>query len=221
MTITEAKEPIPYSKGLVALSQQITRDINPYVAVHWRMETIPSRTSILLDCAKALVSTLNDNFSGMNIFLLTDYPHTFTREQQDLAIQEVASEEELMSWVRSPSDTFNYRRIKPIHHQAIQYLYAHKNVTLIEPNIDDSVTPDQWNLIHLPNQFHSKDSRIDSGWLGILDKITAIQAEAFLAGEPDVCARNSTFTHQIIDQRKKQENTGSVYYFGSDLSHES
>ncbi|KAI8882791.1 hypothetical protein K501DRAFT_250901 [Backusella circina FSU 941] len=226
MRTIEASEPIPYSKVLVDLSKKIVRDIEPYVAVHWRMETIRSDTDILLDCAQNLVSTLNANFSGMNVFLLTDYPHTFTKEQQDSAIQELASNDELISWVRSPSDTFNYHRIKPIHHRAIQYLYAHKNVTLIEPNNDGennaTSPPPQWNLIHIPKQLDIKNNanRIDSGWLGILDKIIAIQAEAFLAGEPDVCARDSTFTAQIIAQRNKQNDTSPVYYFGSNLPDE-
>jgi hypothetical protein len=191
----------------VSLAQSTSAALSPYVAVHWRMETISKEDRLLLDCARSLITQLDKqiNHTG-TLFLLTDYPHIFTRAQQDLAISDKATDEELRSWVIPYSDTFHYDNIGPVHHQAIQYLYEHRNVTLFGKNYPYS--PPQWRIINAPETDH--------GFLGILDKLMAVNADAFLAGRPHVCARASTFTAQIQLERKNKLDESS-HYFGYDI----
>ena len=68
-----------YSAPLLKLSQRLTSPYKPYLAIHWRMETVPS--SVLPDCAEALVdrlsSILDDPELGKGIktiWFASDFP---------------------------------------------------------------------------------------------------------------------------------------------------
>lgn len=218
----KAKGLIPYSPDIINLADKTAEQLGPYVAVHWRMETV-SHTNNLIECAKGLVETLEDNlkFQNLSVFLLTDYPHSFSEEQQKLAISNEASEEELNQWLHSTSDTFHSTFFTPNHHLAIQFLYRNHPFTLFETKADHSKENiNNWNLLPIPDNLRKVSTvdevgLIDSGWLGILDKLTAIRSRYFLAGEPSVCARRSTFTAQIMEERHVLFNTSrNIQHFG-------
>ncbi|KAI8449851.1 hypothetical protein BY996DRAFT_7436379 [Phakopsora pachyrhizi] len=42
---------------------------------------------------------------------------------------------------------------------------------------------------------------LDSGLVGIIEKLIAISSNAFLTGVPNECSKSSSFTKQIVDSR--------------------
>lgn len=78
---------------------------------------------------------------------------------------------------------------------------------------------DNWNILPIPLELQkistnvNQTGLIDGGWLGILDKMMVIRSEYFFAGKGRVCARTSTFTKQIIDERKNL-SWENIQYFG-------
>ena len=71
--------PIDYSPRLWALADQVTREIHPYLAVHWHVDKVPA--AVLPACADALVDTLDillhDHSVAQDIqtvYFSSDYP---------------------------------------------------------------------------------------------------------------------------------------------------
>ncbi|KAI8976118.1 hypothetical protein BDB01DRAFT_804589 [Pilobolus umbonatus] len=173
------------------------------------METI-KRSNNLVECAIDLTQRLDQEpLKGLNAFLLTDYPHRFTEEQQLMASENNATKKELQKWVKSSSTTFHFSAFTPNHHKAIRILYQNHPFILFDSEYHgESSTPDGWNLLPLP-------ADQDSGWLGILDKLMAIRSDQFYAGKPKFCARRSTFTAQIINERFLMDPSRQpIQYFG-------
>ncbi|KAF7726929.1 hypothetical protein EC973_008224 [Apophysomyces ossiformis] len=197
-----AQKPIPYNQRLINVANQLSSQLSPYWAVHWRTETM-QKPENLVPCAHALVDLIRNHSESLNptLFLLTDYPHTFTEEAIERAIH---SENDRASTDDDDDDTsltplstsFARNRLTPFHHTAMRYLYHHLHVHLssLESSI---VTPSNWTVLSIPESVtHS-----DPGILGILDKLIAIRANVFVAGRPNVCAKKSSFTSRIIDER--------------------
>lgn len=70
---------LQYSQPLLDLSDRLTSAYKPYLAVHWRMETVPS--GVLPDCAESLVDTLSTLLSDTalskgikTIWFASDFP---------------------------------------------------------------------------------------------------------------------------------------------------
>ncbi|KAI9263821.1 hypothetical protein EDC94DRAFT_517875 [Helicostylum pulchrum] len=185
----KANQRIKYNPELVKLADQTASDLGPYVAVHWRMETVV-KTERLMECAEGLVATLQDDvrYQNLSVFLLTDYPH------------------KLDQWLHSTSDTFHQAYFNTYHHKAIQLLYRNHAFTLFETKVGQlKETIENWNVLPIPEHLHvsvDEVGLIDNGWLGILDKLTAIRSSYFMSGQPLECARRSTFTAQIRAERK-------------------
>lgn len=208
---------------MVEFADITAQSLGSYIAVHWRMERANNAAN-LIHCAEHLVSLLEEkNMNKSNVFLLTDYPHTFTAQQQNLAIEQHATQEELLEWLQSTSDTFFPQNFTSSHHQAIQYLFQHHPFNLFETTMQSMAkTPKNWKLMPIPDALKRVNvlqppngvDMIDSGWLGILDKLMAIRSHDFFAGNGDICGRGrSTFTKQIVKERKLMGKK-SVHYFG-------
>jgi hypothetical protein len=184
----------------------------------------------LVHCAENLVELLKErNMNQSNVFLLTDYPHTFTVKQQALAIEEHATPEQLLQWLQSTSDTFFPQNFTSSHHKAIKYLFQHHPFNLFETTMTSVIdeTPKNWKLMPIPDRLKRVNiletgggvDMIDSGWLGILDKLIAIRSHSFFAGNGDICGRGrSTFTAQIVAERKSIGKS-NVHYFGQNNKH--
>jgi hypothetical protein len=164
--------------------------------------------------------------NGSKVFLLTNYPHTFTAEQQALAAESHATQQDLLKWLKSTSDTFLMNQFTDTHHQAIQYLFQHHPFNLFETTINSNTDypPENWNLLPIPQSMKKINvikgdgvEMIDSGWLGTLDKLMAIRSYHFFAGKGKECGRGkSTFTIQIREARALKGKS-EVQYFGSTL----
>ncbi|KAG0165007.1 hypothetical protein DFQ28_000642 [Apophysomyces sp. BC1034] len=193
------QKPIPYNHRLINLADQFSSQLTPYWAVHWRTETLRYPEN-LVPCAQSLVDLIHNKSQSANptLFLLTDYPHTFTEEAIDRAInidndQTVTDDDN--DWV-PVSTSFSRHGLTPFHHTAMQYLYKHLHVHLSSLE-SSTVTPANWTVLSLPQSI----AQSDPGILGIVDKLIAIRADVFVAGQPNICARRSSYTSRIVDER--------------------
>ncbi|GAA5807284.1 hypothetical protein MFLAVUS_000641 [Mucor flavus] len=187
MSNKKVNEPISYNKRWVDIANNIASELKPYIAIHWRMERLEP-VSNLLPCAINLVNDIQklegqSNEVHPHVFLLTDYPHLLNSTG---AVPE--------------SKSFLSKELKPHHHEAIQYLYQHLNITLTTIQ-DQKIHYDQlpkhnWNLIGIDTEEIN-----DRSVLGIIDKLVAMKAQWFFAGEPGVCAKSSSFTGRISSSR--------------------
>lgn len=209
--------PIPYHPAVIKLADTTAKSLGPFVAIHWRMEA-SKNTNNMLPCAQHLISLLKRK-KKFNFFLLTDYPHMFTQEQQEAAMKGVSSTSELSQWLQSNSDSFLMTDFTREHHEAIHYLYQHDTFHVLETEMERGGTPpDHWQIMQIPDRLKLVDvdrpRMIDSGWLGILDKLIAMRSVHFFAGQKgDVCGRSkSTFTAQIIDARTIMRKSRTNYF---------
>ena len=162
-----------YSQNLVNLARQLAPS-SPYLVVHWRMETVDP--SMLSECAHALVDLLarllHDESTALNIstvWFASDYPYPIagrTRTQPRLAPGE-------------KSGTFRDFEIR--HEKAVQVLRT---------AFEDGGELARWQVTDISEATESIDKGLlkDTGILGIVDKLIAIQADMFLSGS-NRCAR--------------------------------
>ncbi|KAI8378356.1 hypothetical protein BD560DRAFT_325468 [Blakeslea trispora] len=174
----QAAIPLSYHPRWTQTANQMAEQLKPFVAIHWRMERLEP-VSNLLPCAKNLIHQVQQK-NHTNVFLLTDYPHLLNN--------------------RPESSSFRPNQLKPEHHQAIEYLYHHLNVSLtaLEPMASNV---SGWHVMSVNTTHPGLPS--DKGVLGIVDKLVAMQAQSFFAGKPNVCAKASSFTARIRDSRRK------------------
>ncbi|KAI8369468.1 uncharacterized protein BYT42DRAFT_584570 [Radiomyces spectabilis] len=190
----EVNVPLAYSAKWEGLADDIADQLKPFVAVHWRMERLEPLSN-LQPCAETLVEKLaNIDVTGKpNVFLLTDYPHLLQTSQ---------SAPESMS--------FKLEQLQQEHHDAIRYLYKHVNVTLTTLDRVNQLLPydelprENWNIIPVSPYVQPPDPSI----LGIVDKLVAMRAQWFLAGEPGKCGKTSSFTRRIILHRQDAYHNG-------------
>ncbi|KAG1445004.1 hypothetical protein G6F56_010070 [Rhizopus delemar] len=176
-----AQRPIPYSPHLVKTADKISHQLEPYVAIHWRMERLEPTTN-LVPCAHDLVEKVK-RLGISNVFLLTDYPHLLNTPG-----------------AKPESSSFHPNQLKAAHHRAIRYVYQQLNVTLTAAS-DPSLPNLPWQLVPV-------NTENDQSVLGIIDKLVALKAQYFLAGEPGVCAKSSSFTGGISLYRSNAAKQG-------------
>jgi hypothetical protein len=186
---------LKYSSTWVNIAKKVADSLTPFVAIHWRMERLEALDN-LVPCAKNLVAQVQklvaDN--GMTeyppLFLLTDYPHL------------------LNASTRTPeSMSFKLAELQSAHHEAINYLHQNLNITLTtierphQPIPYSELPESNWNIVPVPANVQPADTSV----LGIVDKLIAMRAQWFWAGQPAVCAKASSFTLRIMEERRKQK----------------
>ncbi|KAJ7081838.1 hypothetical protein B0H15DRAFT_1024696 [Mycena belliarum] len=163
----------------------------PYVMVHWRMETVPP--AALPQCAHALVDTLTRLPGDVRtIWLASDYPHAVHRSARPGVDFGAAPS----GGIRK-SGTF--RDVGPLHAEA---------VGILGDAFAEGGELEGWQVEELT------DARLDaleSAWepefledigvRAIVDKIIGMEAMLFVSGASG-CARSSSFTKQIVDERR-------------------
>lgn len=168
------------------MANNIASQLTPYMAIHWRMERLEP-VSNLVPCAMGLIDRVHQLETTPNVFLLTDYPHLLNT-----------------TGAKPESSSFHPRQLRPEHHEAIQYLYQHLNVSLTSVGNNDipydELPKENWHI--LPIDVSNHDSLPpDRSVLGIVDKLVAMNAQWFFAGRPGVCAKSSSFTGLISNRR--------------------
>jgi hypothetical protein len=190
----EAQNPLTYNQRWVDIADTISSQLKPFMAIHWRMEQLEP-VSNLLPCAEDLVDKIHQLESKgdkkikakhPNVFLLTDYPHLLNT-----------------TGAKPESNSFHLNQLKSEHHNAIEYLYTHLNITLTsleDQNIPYAELPQNWHILPIDTQ---NATPVDRSILGIVDKLVAMRAQWFFAGKPGICAKSSSFTGRISKSREK------------------
>lgn len=173
--IFPAAEPVylQYTSKWVHLARSLSNKLSPFVAVHWRMETLNPKQ--LPTCASHLIELLisikqhsigeNVDHRIQNVYLATDYPLKLNS--------------------RSLSGTFH--TVTEDHHLAIQTL---KNAFDVEgPLYDLTLTSFSEHRVTHGITGSTDDQDFDSGLVGILDKAVAMNADYFVSGAPG-CGRS-------------------------------
>lgn len=163
---------VEYARQWTGLAQSISRRISPFIAVHWRMETVPAHH--MQACASGLVSTVNSIFhlrhknsftdafnspsDAVTVYLATDYPLE-------------------SSTAGAHSGTF--KDLQEHHHIAIRsFMDAFAPSGALAP----------LRLTSLAGEISGEDRHglrledMDSGLIGILDKLIAMRSGWFVAG---------------------------------------
>ncbi|PPR06701.1 hypothetical protein CVT26_001366 [Gymnopilus dilepis] len=180
---------------------------DPYLAIHWRMETVDPET--LQECAHALVDVLtrllHDDTLAENlttIWFASDYPYPIARRTAKNKRPAVAAK----------SGTFRDFDIR--HEEAVE---------VIRSAFDQNSELEGWRLTDFAEAIEDappadRDLLGDPGVLGILDKIVSTKANLFVSGSTR-CARKryvapmdgvqslkshciSSFTRQVIESRR-------------------
>ncbi|KAI7879429.1 hypothetical protein K492DRAFT_178632 [Lichtheimia hyalospora FSU 10163] len=191
-----AQAPIPYNERITNLVKDVANDLSPYWAVHWRTERVEPPEN-LVGCAESLIDMVHNSQQQAQprLVMLTDYPHVFSQEAIQQALEDNPHEEGM----KPASASFPEHALTKYHHMAFQYVYNNiqVQVTNLGQGADNVTPPANWTVLPISPQVAGHDS----GVLGIIDKLLAIHADVFIAGEPGICARRSSFTARIIDER--------------------
>lgn len=194
----EALQPFshfPYAPQWLRLAQNVAAELSPFVAIHWRQETLP--TQALMPCTESLISTLRDIARKQpalkTVYLATDYP-----------IEDLESGKEGLV---AHSGTFA-KLLTEDHHRAMRKLlraFEKDDVGGLQLTTYERLQ--QAGRVHLDQAdldegMHVDLGALDPGLLGIVDKTVAMAAETFLTAVPEVCGKESSFTRQIILDRQ-------------------
>ncbi len=171
-----------YSQNIRALANKLTKPHQPYVAIHWRMETVPP--ALLPDCAEALVDSLSILLADptlaegiRSVWLATDLALSSSSKLQKDSVQR--------------SNTF--KTVTSEHTEAIE---------IVKMAFGNGGPLEAWELTGLAQEIErmkrdaeaygeefvledEDDSGLlweDSGIWGILDKIVAMQSALFVSG---------------------------------------
>ncbi|KIP06272.1 hypothetical protein PHLGIDRAFT_466911 [Phlebiopsis gigantea 11061_1 CR5-6] len=183
-TPTSPLPALEYSEKLWQMARRLTSAHGPYLAVHWRMETV--EPAVLPDCAEALVDTLSTLLADptlaagvRTVWLATDVPWSGSTAAAD-------------ALVRSPAQRSNtFKAFTDDHFEAI---------AIVKAAFASEGPLEAWRLTGLGEQIqrlrmankaddmvlaHEDDLGMlweDSGIWGILDKTAAMDSALFVSG---------------------------------------
>ncbi|OZJ05353.1 hypothetical protein BZG36_01556 [Bifiguratus adelaidae] len=244
MDVPIAGQALNYEASLFELANQVAERFRPFVAVHWRMETMDP--SNLPSCASRLVTHLQEVqtlYNIPNVYLATDYPVEggFSRSYTWKLNQVEPDHREAFEIFKEnvPSfKTFNMLYDEMMAAQSVQtgeQVVEEDGATIPDENMGvDSPLDEQeqegeqdampepiveQGLFEqhelLPFQVGSHD--FDPGLLGILDKLMAMRATYFVGG-PRGCSKTSSFTAQIVNERQEQMDREDIPQDDEDLT---
>ncbi|KAM0749524.1 hypothetical protein T439DRAFT_327213 [Meredithblackwellia eburnea MCA 4105] len=200
-----------YAPAWKAATDSIVKHLEPFVAIHWRTEQLP--TKVFAPCTDALLRTLEDlkreSPELKNVYVLTDYPLESLRQHKGEVVPHSGS----------------YKRISVEAHKGmkkmVDWFNRKKNgLKLTTWTQEESVLkfgPTTTEV--LPEGTRMKD--LDLSLVGMLDKSVAMRAQIFLAGSQGECGKRSSYTGSVIRGRNAtraatadNEIWNSIRYFG-------
>ncbi|KAK7682558.1 hypothetical protein QCA50_014358 [Cerrena zonata] len=211
---------LDYSSKLYSLARKLMQP--PYLAIHWRMETVSP--SLLPDCAEALVDTLTTLLSDPNlasgiqtIWFASDFPWPVSSSAADILNSNLEGDQTQgsMQIASSARRSNTFRSVSHEHVEAIGiFTSAFRKGGVLENWRLTGVT-EELERVRREMEKEGKgyvleeddDEGVlleDSGVLGILDKLVAMDSALFVSGAKR-CGRVSSFTKQITDYRAKQK----------------
>ncbi|GAA5960091.1 hypothetical protein JCM21900_003433 [Sporobolomyces salmonicolor] len=200
----------PYSPHWTALGHSIAQNLSPYVAIHWRTETLD--VDRIAPCGQQLVHKLREirekHPEVKTLYLATDYPLELLRDGRPHAEGDVMAHSGTMG-----------KTLTPAHHDAMRsFLDAleRSNEAGEEGRFRLTTFLEEQRRVPLPQELRellppgsSGLEDLDGAIVGIVDKIVLSEAELFYAGLPvsgsprDGCAKMSQFTTQVESRRSE------------------
>ena len=151
---------------------------------------------MLTPCAASLLETLKELAAThpdiKTVYLATDYPIEDLESGRDGLV--------------AHSGTFA-RLITEDHHRAMRmFLNAFRKDQVGGLQLTTYEREQQAGRVRLPDEAedgtHTDLAELDSGLIGIVDKNMAMAAEIFITGVSGECGKESSFTRQIVADRK-------------------
>ncbi|KAK4047440.1 hypothetical protein OIO90_006185 [Microbotryomycetes sp. JL221] len=220
-----------YSNFWTKLGQQYSSKLSPYVAVHWRTETL--NVENLVECGSNLIHLLKqikqDQPQIEMVYLATDYPleglgkhgqgkgsmiaHSGTMNK--LLTQE--HHDAMRSFLGEFESTFGS---KPKQQQQQHGSKQDKRSTLRWTSFNEmqkqvELSEELKAILPMIESKHRQLSlqELDHAIVGIVDKVVLTNAQIFLAGQYITttdfsrrCAKHSQFTEQVVTGRKQLLN---------------
>ncbi|CAG8500048.1 1636_t:CDS:1, partial [Cetraspora pellucida] len=183
----ERLTPMPYARHIINTASNLIKKLNPYIAIHWRMER--GQIDLMPKCAEGLVTYLRNltlTTGITNIYLATDYPLAEHNNN------------------KSQSRTFHY--IYEEHHSAMKILNSSFNIN----------TWVSTHMLDYLKSYPTKEEQLQielegTGIQGIFDKLILIQADYFIGGPIGCCRYDSTYTNYVMETRKELfKNNGTI-----------
>ncbi|CAL1717364.1 unnamed protein product [Somion occarium] len=214
---------LDYSSKVHALARKLVQPRIPYLAIHWRMETVIP--ALLPDCAEALVDTVVALLSDPNlasgiktVWFASDFPWPISSGAAAAVSDDVLNsssdggrQQNLMQIASSARRSNTFRSVSHEHIEAIGIFTAafRQGGTLADWRLTG--VSEELDRVRKEMEREGKgyvleeddDEGVlleDSGVLGILDKLAAMNAALFVSGAKR-CGRVSSFTKQITDHR--------------------
>ncbi|BGP16308.1 hypothetical protein JCM10213v2_004310 [Rhodosporidiobolus nylandii] len=188
----------PYSSHWTSLGHSIAANLSPFVAVHWRTETLA--VDRLAPCGDALVSQLREirraHREIKTLYLATDYP------------LEVLRDGGAASQVTAHSGTMT-KTLTPARHEAMKhFLEALEGEGGAGMRLTTAL--DEAKNVEWPEELRGVAAAgleaLDGAIVGIVDKVVLMEAELFYAGRTrpsvGVCGKMSQFTTQVVAGRR-------------------
>jgi len=200
----------PYSPIWTELAMQVVNTLSPFIAIHWRQETLPSE--IIAPCGQALIDELEHllltqpNYDRIKtVYLATDYPIEDLENGWDGAVAhsgtfgKLLTEEHhsamrdfLLQFKKSLTEPLGIRLTTFSKEQAGLKLSPEllKAITPSSPDTsrasinDRNGRPRKKNIQPKAPSTGLDLAELDIGLLGIIDKTVAMYAEVFITGFP-------------------------------------
>jgi hypothetical protein len=229
-----------YSPALVALASHVAHTLSPFVAVHWRQETMPTQS--IPGCTQGLIDKLDQLAKDWpelrTVYLATDYPLEAIDPQSRPSNLTAGSPP-------AHSGTFAHQ-LTETHHSSMRTLLStfdgsQRDAEGGEGGQQQGRLSGELKLATYSRLVRSGElarslpralrqafpedaggvdlAAIDAGLVGILDKMVAIEADVLLVGEAEgdkACGKKSSFTRQIVQEREKNGRGGGRSRKGKD-----
>ncbi|KAH9921867.1 uncharacterized protein B0H18DRAFT_1121168 [Fomitopsis serialis] len=194
---TESTTAIDYSPRLWALASQVTKDLQPYLAVHWHIDKLPA--AVLPACADALVDMLD--------ILLHD-----ASVSHDIRTVYFSSDHSLMKLASHSEDA--QKKSSDQHTAAIDIIQA-----AFAPGgeLERWVLETREGLFTRLNETNGGTGTFDedqlplgdTGVQDILARIVSMKAALFVSGTKG-CGRLSSAARQVTDFRARAKDHGAI-----------
>ncbi|GAA5856782.1 hypothetical protein JCM8547_008839 [Rhodosporidiobolus lusitaniae] len=197
----------PYSPHWTSLGHSIASHLSPFVAVHWRTETL--EVDRIASCGTSLVEKLREvrrkHPEVETLYLATDYPIEILREEGGAGATGKAT---------AHSGTMT-KTLTEGHHAAMRAFLeqleaeeggAGMRLTSFLKEQKEVEWPSE--LTEAMRKVKGGIQELDGAIVGIVDKIVLMKAELFYAGFPvsesleKGCGKLSQFTTQVISGRR-------------------
>lgn len=135
-----------------------------------------------------------------NMFFMTDYPHIPGDKPASLTFHPL--DENHLKSIK-----YILSKLKVFMTYDKQHYQSFFNATGI-PNLEIYDNNNNTKMI-------SVNAYDDIGILGIIDQLIAIKSDYYLLAKPNKCGRNSTYSLNIINQRKKNNSSANIFDYWS------